>query len=311
MDSLSHFIHLIAPKGSVDLHCRFSGNWQADHPQLAAGHIPYHAILSGEGRLKINGQETTITAGDVLLLPKGSPHLLGSLIKTGAAQTTTSHFNGLVTEVVSDGEGPGLEMLCGEFHVGTAGALLFASSPVMLRVQTSERDDCQGLRALLSMLAQETLATQPGSAAIIHDLSTTLLTLLLRALLADTEPAPGVLRLLADSRLAPAIGAVLEIPEQDWTLAGMAERCHLSRATFARHFSNNYHLPPLEWLTQIRMALAARLFQTPGQSVGRVAEQCGYGSQASFTRVFKLHHGMTPGQYRRQMTKNWPLTQKE
>lgn len=301
MDSLSHFIHLIAPKGMVDLHCRFAGNWQTEHPKTAPGHIPYHAILSGEAQLKIDGEERVIGAGDVLLMPQGTPHVLRSPLKHGNESTLSRRFNGTVTEAIADGEGSELEMLCGEFHVGIAGALLFADSPTLMRVQTAKRDDCQGLRALLTMLAQETLSARPGGISIVQDLSTTLLTLLLRALLAETEPAPGLLTLLADARLAPAIGAVFAHPERDWTIADMAAHCHLSRATFARQFASRYHLPPQEWLTQVRMALAARLLQTPGPGIGRVGEQCGYDSQGAFTRVFKLHHGVTPGQYRRQL----------
>lgn len=49
---------------------------------------------------------------------------------------------------------------------------------------------------------------------------------------------------MSDERLMPAVFAVLETPEQPWTLESMAARAFLSRATFARHFARAYHLTP-------------------------------------------------------------------
>ncbi|WKE66491.1 AraC family transcriptional regulator [Gallaecimonas kandeliae] len=301
MDSLSQLIGLLAPKGQVDLHCRFSGSWQSDHPQAPKGHLPYHLILAGQAKLLAEGREWQLAAGDVLLLPQGSPHLLKGLRQGDRPAPQHRRHNGAVTELVRAGEGEALEMLCGEFQVGAPGALLLASMPALVQVRTAQRDDCAELKALVAMLARESLDGQPGAQAIIRELSATLLTLLLRALLTQQAPPPGLLNLMADQRLAPAVAAVLAEPQGNWTLEAMAAACHLSRASFARHFGQCYQLTPQEWLTQLRMALAARLLRESPQGLLRVAEQCGYLSQAAFSRAFKAHHGQTPGQFRRHI----------
>ncbi|EMC4222242.1 helix-turn-helix transcriptional regulator, partial [Cronobacter sakazakii] len=161
-------------------------------------------------------------------------------------------------------------------------------------------DDCRSLAELLTMLSDESLSGRPGAAAIVRELSSTLLTLVLRALLADENGAPGMLPLLADKRLAPAVNAVLTNPEQPWTLESMAARCFLSRATFARHFASRYPLTPQAWLNQVRMARAARLLEREQDAIGRVAEACGYLTQAAFSKAFKNAWGVTPGQFRQQ-----------
>ena len=74
----------------------------------------------------------------------------------------------------------------------------------------------------------------------------------------------------------------------------------LSRATFARHFARVYHLTPQAWLSQLRMALAARLLRTERQTnLEVIAERCGFQSLASFSKRFKMRYGVTPGEWRR------------
>lgn len=41
MDSLSELVRLLAPAGTVDLHCRVAGPWSAYNEQAAPGHVPY------------------------------------------------------------------------------------------------------------------------------------------------------------------------------------------------------------------------------------------------------------------------------
>lgn len=300
MDSLSQLITLLAPESSVDLHCRFAGRWQSSHGQRPVGQIPWHAILDGHARLVLHGEVFLARAGDIFLLPHGTPHRLESHQQEGVMATFRRRDKGTVTEMVTDGDDAPLVMLCGEFSTGVSGALLFSGQPAVRHIATGARKDCRSLAALLTMLSDESLSELPGAGAIVRELSSTLLTLMLRALLSDTQEAPGMLPLLADKRLAPAVSAVLANPEQPWTLASMAARCFLSRATFARHFASRYPLTPQGWLSQVRMARAARLLEREPDAIGRIAEACGYLTQSSFSKAFKSVWGVTPGQFRQQ-----------
>ena len=248
MDSLSHLLALLAPRCEVNLHCRFGGRWQAGHQQMRSGVVPWHVVLRGEGRLNVGGQTHHLRAGDVVLLPHGSPHLMESLVE-GA-----------------------LEMLCGEFYFGPHVSWLFSEASTLIHLHTDAREDCPELDALLNILVRESLAQRPG----------------------------GLLRLMSDERLMPAVLAVMATPEQPWTLESMAARAFLSRATFARHFARVYHLTPQAWLSQLRMALAARLLRLERQTnLEVIAERCGFQSLASFSKRFKMRYGVTPGEWRR------------
>ncbi len=152
-------------------------------------------------------------------------------------------------------------MLCGEFYFGPHVSWLFSEASTLIHLHTDAREDCPELDALLNILVRESLAQRPGGSAIVRSLGDTLLVLLLRMLLGEQQPPGGLLRLMSDERLMPAVLAVMATPEQPWTLESMAARAFLSRATFARHFARVYHLTPQAWLSQLRMALAARLLR--------------------------------------------------
>lgn len=218
----------------------------------------------------------------------------------GRVLPVAHRFNGTVTEMRAGPAEGALEMLCGEFYFGPHVSWLFSEASTLIHLHTDAREDCPELDALLNILVRESLAQRPGGSAIVRSLGDTLLVLLLRMLLGEQQPPGGLLRLMGDERLMPAVLAVMATPEQPWTLESMAARAFLSRATFARHFARVYHLTPQAWLSQLRMALAARLLRTERQTnLEVIAERCGFQSQASFSKRFKMRYGVTPGEWRR------------
>lgn len=105
-------------------------------------------------------------------------------------------------------------MLCGEFYFGPHVSWLFAEPADLIHLHTDERAECPELELLLNVLVRESLMARPGGGAIVRSLGDTLLVLLLRTLLGSEAPPAGLLRLMSDERLMPAVFAVLETPEQ-------------------------------------------------------------------------------------------------
>jgi AraC family transcriptional activator of mtrCDE len=302
MDSLSHLIRMLSPTGRVDLHCVLAGVWAAEHPTAPPGHVPYHVILGGKLRLRIGHHAQEFGAGDVLIFPQGIHHSLESIyLKENdppPEDDSRRHFNGVVTEVHSHGDGHALDMLCGMFVMRETGGSLLRSLPDVIHIRSDGR---ASLHALISMMRNESAEPKPGGAAVIDELSTALFTLLLRHLIATQQLSGNVLALLADSRMSRAVEAVLSRPANPWTVGTLAAQAHVSRATFARRFTELSGMSPLEWVTSVRMELAVRLLLREGMAANRVAEHCGYASEAAFGRVFKKHYQSGPGAYRRRM----------
>ncbi|MGO4414293.1 AraC family transcriptional regulator [Cupriavidus sp. KB_39] len=303
MDSLSELVRLLAPSGTVDLHCRVAGVWSTFNAQAAPGHVPYHVILEGEIEIAVGDGRLRATAGDVLLFPHGAAHTLIGLQAGSRAVAASRHFNGVVTEVTVPGAAAPLDILCGTFVLGSSADVLLRTLPEVLCIGTDDPNlngNASWLRGLIGMMHAEADRPRPGGAAIVADLSTALFTVLLRALIDRGGVSRGLIALMADARMTRVVEAVVRAPEQPWTVDSLAALCNVSRATLARRFSQLGGMTPLELVTTLRMDRAARLLRQDGLSAAAVGEQCGYASQAAFGRVFAQHFGIAPGAYRRQ-----------
>ncbi|MBY4897929.1 AraC family transcriptional regulator [Cupriavidus sp. AU9028] len=306
MDPLSTLVQLLSPTGTLDLRCRIAAPWTAAHAQTAPGRIPYHAILQGEARIEGLAAPLRLAPGDIVLFPRGAAHHLlfaGGAHGRGPASRTRTRFNGVVNEVSLKGsaerrQDDDLDMLCGTFTLGAPGAMLLQALPEVLHIGTAGQDDSRWLRGLLEMMRTEAAHPQPGSQAIVGELSTALFTGLLRTVLARGTVATGLLALMADGRLARAVQAMFDAPERPWSVAGLAALANMSRATLARRFAGLGQTTPLELLTRLRMQRAATLLESGNAPIAAVGQQCGYQSQAAFGRVFRQHYGTGPRAWR-------------
>ena len=90
-----------------------------------------------------------------------------------------------------------------------------------------------------------------------------------------------------------------ERPAQDWTLERLGEECGLSRSVLYERFVQFLSLPPMQYLGQWRMQLAAGRLRDSDAKVIEIALDVGYESEAAFSRAFKRMVGVTPGEWRR------------
>ena len=116
MDWLSRLLRLVPVEGQLDLRCFYGAPWRIDGDRLPAGEIPYHAVLGGSAVLDDpkGGPPQRLIAGDILLLPQGSAHVLhdGSGKRPVPARERVA-ANHIVSE--NAGTGDRLDMLCGRF----------------------------------------------------------------------------------------------------------------------------------------------------------------------------------------------------
>ncbi len=145
----------------------------------------------------------------------------------------------------------------------------------------------------------ESAGDRAGGRAILNALSSALFTLVLRAASESGKAPEGLLALAGHPRLAPAIAAMFADPARPWKLPDLADLCGMSRATFMRQFQDKLGRSALDFLTDLRMSLAANELKKPAISTEAVAETVGYQSVSAFRRVFAERMGMTPGEWRR------------
>jgi AraC-like DNA-binding protein len=100
----------------------------------------------------------------------------------------------------------------------------------------------------------------------------------------------------------PLVGRALKLlhaqPARPWTLEELASQSGASRSALAERFVHLVGYPPMQYLTQWRMQLAARRLSDRSVSVAAVGYEVGYQSEAAFSRAFKKFVGQSPGQWR-------------
>jgi AraC-like DNA-binding protein len=152
---------------------------------------------------------------------------------------------------------------------------------------------------VLDLLSQEIVKDAPGQAAVLDRLLDLLVIAVLRAWFARPEAeAPAWYRAHADPVVGRALRLLENSPGSPWTVASLAAEAGLSRAALARRFNELVGEPPMTYLTQWRIALAADLLREPGATIGSVAQQVGYGSPFALSTAFKRVRGVSPQQHR-------------
>ena len=152
---------------------------------------------------------------------------------------------------------------------------------------------------LVPYLAEEVVKDDPGQEAVLDRLLDLLLIAVLRAWFARPEAdAPGWYRAHADPVVGPALKLLQNNPAHPWTVASLADSIGVSRAAMARRFNELVGEPPMAFLTEWRLTLAADLLREPGATVGSVAHQVGYGSPFALSTAFKRVRGISPAQHR-------------
>ncbi|MBB4867279.1 AraC family transcriptional activator of mtrCDE [Pseudomonas nitritireducens] len=302
MNAIDRLIQLAGLRGSLDLRCRFLGDWALDHEPLAGGTAQYHVVLAGRCEADMaDGTVLQLDAGEVLVLPAGGAHRLRSTGARVAAREPEVRQEGLLPLHRLGTDGSALDMLCGSFHY-QPGSMLMGALPAYLKVSCQANGLGDAVAALVGLLRAEADGNQAGARFLVDTLSSALFTLILRVHLQDNAPSSGTLALLADKRLSRAWQAMLDDPAHDWTIEALAERASMSRATFTRLFTQVAGLSPWALLTKVRMELAQRLLRSSQLSLTDIAAQVGYQSQASFTKKFRETYGDAPGRLRRAVS---------
>ena len=159
----------------------------------------------------------------------------------------------------------------------------------------------RSVAAIVDLLAGEIGLKEAGSRAAAARLIDLLLIAAIRRW-AEEQPdgaPPSWLAALRDPLIGHVLGLLHDRPGESWTLEKLASEVHVSRATLARRFNEAVGEPPLAYLSNWRMQLAAQRLKHTTDTVESIARDVGYSSEYAFNRAFSRHRGQPPGRYRR------------
>ncbi|MEJ8826041.1 AraC family transcriptional regulator [Variovorax humicola] len=294
-DPLSEVIRLLQPQAVFSKRISGAGRWGVRYSDF--GQPSFCAVLEGSCLLAVDGQgPLTIEAGDFVLLP-ATP----GFTMSGFEPVTPEWIDPKLTPAPSGevrhgtrGGRPDVRLLGGYFVFESPDAALLVSLlPALVHVRGVER-----LSVLVRLVGEESIERRSGRDLVLTRLVEVLLIEALRATPGEDAPA-GLLRGLADARLAQAMRQIHGDPARAWTVAQLAKKAALSRSAFFDRFTRAVGQPPMAYLLAWRMALAKDLLRRRDVGIAEVAERVGYGSASTFSTAFLRHTGQPPGRYAR------------
>lgn len=290
VDPLAEMVALLRPVARFTKVVDAAGAWCVRRTEL--GDPFYCLVLDGTCRLVVeDGDPITLGDGDFVLIPAARNFTmtsLGPVPPDSADAEPVAVAEGRVRLGEQSGP-PDVRLLIGHcvFEAPDA-ALLVSLLPELLHIRGENR-----LARLVELVGDESGATRPARDMVLARLLEVLFIEALRATGTTSTPL-GLLRGLADERLATAIRRMHEQPGRSWTVDQLAREAALSRSVFFERFRRALGMAPMRYLLAWRMAVAKNMLCTQRSNVEEIAEQVGYGSASSFTVAFSRYVGQSP-----------------
>lgn len=102
---------------------------------------------------------------------------------------------------------------------------------------------------------------------------------------------------------AAALSIIHNKYDEKITIERLANAAGLSRSTFIEKFTKICLMPPIKYLTKVRLESAQSQLINSKRTVRDIAECSGFCDTSHFVRVFTQYFGQTPNQYRKEYLK--------
>ncbi|MEV4126357.1 AraC family transcriptional regulator [Nocardia sp. NPDC049707] len=251
-----------------------------------------------------------ISAGDIAIFrgpdpytvaddPATAPQIFidpGNITKTSDGEILCETLSLGVRQWGTDTNGATL-MVTGTYEsAGAASQRLLRALPSVIILQRGDFDT-----RLLDILVDEATKDEPAQGVVLDRLLDMVLIAALRAWFTRND-APAWYHAYSDPLVGKALRLLQHNPAHGWTVASLAEAVGVSRAALARRFTDLVGEPPMAFLTEWRLALAADLLQESDATIESIARQVGYGSAFALSTAFKRHFGVSPRDHRQGST---------
>ena len=261
--------------------------------------ISYHILTGGSCYVRLLGEDPVqMLGGDVIVFPHGDPNVMSSGRDLRAPGVTTS-FPDRYPDTVILGKGgpPAATFVCGFLGCDLRPFNpLLASLPRLLHMRKMSSTWLDGFARQVTKEAQ---LGRPGAGSVLTRLAELMFVELLRRYLEELpSEQTGWLAGLRDEVVGRALALLHDNPGHPWTLEQLARDATSSRSNLARRFTDLVGQPPMQYLAQWRMQVAANLLTQSSAKVAAIASDVGYDSEAAFSRAFKKATGMAPGAWR-------------
>jgi AraC-like DNA-binding protein len=316
-DILSDVLRSVRLRGAVFYFVNGDRNWAAEAPascDIAAAVMPgsqhvmeYHVITRGECWAAIVGQEPVrLREGDIVLFAHGDPHVLSSAPGMRAPVDLGDYFGHepearpFTLRLDGASEAPATTVVCGFLGCDVLPFNpLIATLPRLLHLEAEGGHDW--VAQFMRQAVDESRDRRPGGGALLERMSEMMFVDAVRRYVDRLpEDSRGWLAGMRDRLVGRVLALMHEEPAAPWTVDELGRRVGLSRSAVHERFAEMIGQAPMQYLTNWRMQLAASLLRDTHATVGSIAQDVGYESEASFARAFKRSTGKPPAAWRRE-----------
>ena len=310
MDPLSDLLRVVRLDGAFFYAVEAAEPWSVETvaaeeltPRImpAAEHlISYHILTEGRCYGGLVGEEQVeLAPGDVIVFPHGDAHVLssGRGVRIGPDVHTSAPARYPHTVFLGDHGPRGASFVCGFLGCDRRPFNpLLAALPRRMHMRGMSN---AWLGGYTRQLTEESRLGRAGADCVLTRLAELMFIEVLRRYLDDLPPGQtGWLAGLRDEVVGRVLTLLHGRPGHPWTLADLAREAASSRSSLAKRFAELVGQPPMQYLTQWRMQVAANLLAQSGAKVATIGAEVGYDSEAAFSRAFKKATGLAPGAWR-------------
>jgi len=316
MDAFSEILSGVKLTGAVFFRAQFSAPWGFTMPassntiaaRLAPGgsHILlFHLLIDGPSIVEmLDGQQTALDPGDIVIFPKGDAHHMSSG-KDASLPFPNYGISAKVKErdlspLQAGGGGEISRFVCGYMSCDPQLCKpILSSLPAVFKVNIRTDRAGHWLENSILHLVEEAASGRVGSEAMLAKLSEALFVDALRRYVGGlSEQQTGWLAGTRDPIVGKSLALLHGRVAHPWTIANLADEVGISRSALVERFTRYLDEPPMSYLTRWRLQVAARSLEKTSRGVADIAADVGYESEAAFNRAFKREFGQPPGRYR-------------
>ena len=334
-DILSDVLRGVRLRGAVFFYLSFGREWATGAPpakELAplvlpgADHVmEYHVVTRGAAWAAVVGQAPVLLApGDIVMFPHGDAHVLSSepdlkaRIVDAEWVSANRQYRPPITlndlgdnrgiEVAKPAPGALTNIVCGFWGCDLRPFNpLIAQLPPMLHLPAGR--DGAWMIDTLQQAVYASCEKRPGSDVVLERISEVMFVQAVGRHIAEAREETGWIAGLQDRHVGRALALLHGNPAEAWTVDELGRRVGLSRSALHERFMQLIGQPPMQYLAQWRMQLAAKLLRTTSNTVASIALDVGYESEAAFARAFKRLVGLPPAAWRKHGNPTRPAGQ--
>lgn len=308
LSALLQDVHLLETK-----YYRLNGYGDWSYSISRKDKIMFYLVLSGSFCIQIGDEVREANSGEAIMISDAYQHVSYALKHHGNDAKSLDDLMDTNTHEIIQLNDSGDNNAClilieCQYDKEMIRPLLSVLPPMLSELGSKSTGRFEALNVEIKLLTLESQHKYMGKTAVINHLASIMMIECLRTYIETLPEADDSwLQAIKDPYLIKALAVMHGWPERNWTIHKLAEVSGISRSTFAQRFKNVVGMPPLAYLIDYRLRLAARYLRLQQKSMRCISELVGYASDSTFSQSFKRVYGVSPKVYRQMHQKRPPM----